>query len=44
MREGIRMSTAERHMHLLHNGRNQMLCIPLEFELEDEEALIRNKG
>ena len=38
------MTTPERHVRLFRNGRNQALRIPREFELEGEEALIRNEG
>ncbi len=38
------MATAERHVRLFRNGRNQALRIPREFELEGEEALIRKEG
>lgn len=36
--------TAERHVRLFRNGRNQAVRIPREFELEGEEALMRREG
>jgi antitoxin VapB len=36
--------TAERHVRLFRNGRNQALRIPRELELEAEEAIIRREG
>lgn len=38
------MSTAERHVRLFRNGRNQAIRIPREFELEGEEAIIYKEG
>jgi len=38
------MATAERHVRLFRNGRNQALHIPREFELEDKAAVIRKEG
>jgi antitoxin VapB len=38
------MSTAERHVRLFRNGRNQAIRIPREFELEGEEAIIYRDG
>ncbi len=34
----------ERHVKLFRNGRNQALCIPREFELDAQEAVIRREG
>lgn len=34
----------ERHVRLLHDGRNQTLPIPPEFELPGDEAIIRKEG
>lgn len=34
----------ERHIRLFRNGRNQALRIPREFELESDEAIIRQEG
>lgn len=34
----------ERRVHLFRNGRSQALCIPKEFELEGDEAIIRKDG
>lgn len=36
--------TAERHVRLFRNGRNQAVRIPREFELEGEEAIMRREG
>jgi antitoxin VapB len=36
--------TAERHVRLFRNGRNQALRIPREFELAGDEAIIRREG
>ncbi len=36
--------TAERHVRLFRNGRNQAVRIPREFELEGEEAIMRQEG
>ena len=36
--------TTERHVRLFRNGRNQVLLIPREFELDADEALIRKEG
>lgn len=36
--------TAERHVRLFRNGRNQAVRIPREFELDGEEALMRREG
>ena len=33
-----------RHVRLFRNGRNQALRIPREFELEGNEAIIRQEG
>ena len=38
------MPTAERHVRLFRNGRNQAIRIPREFELEGEEAIIYRDG
>ena len=35
------MSQRERRVRLFRNGRNQLLRIPRELELEGEEALVR---
>lgn len=34
----------EKHVRLFRNGRNQVLRIPREFELEGNEAIIRKEG
>lgn len=34
----------ERHVRLFRNGRNQALRIPVEFEMEGDEAIIRREG
>ncbi len=34
----------ERHVKLFRNGRSQALCIPREFELDAQEAVIRREG
>lgn len=34
----------ERHVKLFRNGRNQAVRIPREFELPDEDAIMRKKG
>ena len=39
----IRVS-AERHVKLFKNGRNQAVRIPREFELPGEDAIIRKEG
>ena len=36
--------TAERHVRLFKNGRNQALRIPREFELPGDEAIMRKEG
>lgn len=36
--------TAERHVRLFRNGRNQAVRIPREFELKGEEAIMRREG
>jgi len=38
------MTQAERHVRLFRNGRNQVLRIPREFELQGSEAIIRKEG
>lgn len=38
------MTTAERHVRLFRNGRNQALRIPREFELAGDEAILRKEG
>lgn len=36
--------SSERHIRLFHNGRNQALRIPREFELDGNEAIIHKDG
>ena len=36
--------TAERHVKLFRNGRNQAVRIPREFELPGEDAIMRKEG
>jgi len=36
--------TAERHVRLFRNGRNQAVRIPREFELPGEDAVMRKEG
>lgn len=36
--------TAERHVRLFKNGRNQAVRIPREFELPGDEAIMRKEG
>ena len=36
--------TAERHVRLFKNGRNQAVRIPREFELPGDEAVMRKEG
>jgi antitoxin VapB len=36
--------TAERHVKLFKNGRNQAVRIPREFELPGEDATMRKEG
>lgn len=36
--------TAERHVKLFKNGRNQAVRIPREFELPGEDAIMRKDG
>lgn len=36
--------SAERHVRLFKNGRNQAVRIPREFELPGDEAIIRKEG
>src|SRR5437867_13328038 len=36
--------TAERHVKLFKNGRNQAVRIPREFELPGEDAVMRKEG
>jgi len=36
--------SAERHVRLFRNGRNQALRIPRDFELPGNEAVIRKEG
>lgn len=38
------MSVSERHVRLFRNGRNQALCIPREFELPGDEAILRQEN
>jgi len=35
--------TAERHIRIFRNGRNQAIRIPREFELDAEEVIIRKE-
>ena len=35
--------SAERHVRLFRNGRNQAVRIPREFELDTQEAIIRRE-
>jgi len=35
--------TAERHIRIFRNGRNQAIRIPREFELDADEAIIRKE-
>jgi antitoxin VapB len=37
-------ATAERHVKLFKNGRNQAVRIPREFELPGEDAIMRKDG
>ena len=34
---------SERHVRVFRNGRNQAVCIPREFELPVQEAIIRKE-
>ena len=36
--------TAQRHVKLFKNGRNQAVRIPREFELPGEDAIMRKEG
>jgi antitoxin VapB len=36
--------TAERHVKLFKNGRNQAVWIPREFELPGQDAIMRKEG
>jgi antitoxin VapB len=36
--------TAERHVRLFRNGRNQAVRIPREFEMPGTEAIMRREG
>lgn len=36
--------SAERHVKLFRSGRNQAVCIPPEFELPGESAIMRKEG
>jgi antitoxin VapB len=36
--------TAERHVKLFKNGRNQAVRIPREFELPGQDAIMRKEG
>lgn len=36
--------TAERHVKIFRNGRNQAIRIPREFELPGDEAVMRKEG
>ena len=40
----LRHMSAERHVKLFRNGRNQAVRIPHEFELPGEDAVIRKEG
>jgi antitoxin VapB len=40
----LRHMSAERHVKLFRNGRNQAVRIPREFELPGEDAIIRQEG
>jgi antitoxin VapB len=35
---------AERHVKLFRNGRNQVVRIPVEFEIPGDEAIMRKEG
>jgi antitoxin VapB len=35
---------SERHVRVFRNGRNQAVCIPREFELPVEDAIMRKEG
>src|ERR1700704_2436584 len=34
----------QRHVRLFRNGRNQAVCIPVEFELAGDEAMMHRDG
>jgi len=34
----------QRHAKLFRNGRNQAVCIPFEFELPGDEAIMHREG
>lgn len=36
--------SADRHVRLFRNGRNQALRIPREFEIDSEEVILRKEG
>lgn len=36
--------SAQRHVKLFRNGRNQAVRIPVEFELPGDEAIMRREG
>ena len=38
------MSKRERHVRLFRNGRHQALRIPRDFELDGDEAIVRQQG
>jgi len=38
------LKQSKRHVRLFRNGRNQALCIPHEFELDGDEAIIHREG
>ena len=38
------MQTGSRHVRLFRNGRNQVVRIPVEFELPGDEAILRREG
>lgn len=40
----MKQQTEECHVRLFRNGRNQAICIPREFELPGEEAILRRDG
>ena len=40
----VQPMTAERHVKLFRNGRNQAVRIPREFELPGDQAIMRREG
>ncbi len=38
------MTESVRHVRLFRNGRNQVMRIPREFELEGDEVIVRKEG